>query len=75
MAPREQVWQRYPDTPGGVAAKVNVGVCHQRLQEWREAVAAFEEVIAEGEEGNEQVTPNVLEFAQRRRDSIVRKRL
>ena len=75
LAPLEQVWQRYPDTPGGIAAKVNVGVCHQRLQEWREAVAAFEEVIAEGEGGNEQVTPNVLEFAQRRRDSIVRKRL
>ena len=75
IIPLEEVWKRYPDTPGGVAAKVNVGVCLQRLEEWEQAVAVFEEIIAEGEMGNAQVTPEVSEFAQRRRDSIARKHL
>jgi len=75
VAPLEQVWERYSDTPGGVAAKVNVGVCHQRLKEWQQAVSAFDIIIAQQETGNPQVTPNVAQFAQRRRDSIVRKHL
>ena len=75
VAPLEKVWQLYPETPGGVAAKVNVGVCLLRLEEWEKAVAVFQEILAEGEKGNEGVTANVLQFVQRRRDSIVRKHL
>ncbi len=75
LAPLEEVWQRYPNTSGGVAAKVNIGVGHQRLKEWEQAVAAFQQVLAEAEKGNAEVTPNVAEFVQQRRDSIVRKHL
>ena len=75
LAPLEEVWSRYPDTPGGVAAKVNAGVCLQRLKEWDRAVAVFQEIIDEGEAGNPQVTPEVADLARRRRDSIVRKHL
>ena len=75
LAPLEEVWSRYPDTPGGVAAKVNAGVCLQRLEEWDRAVAVFQEIVDEGEAGNPQVTPEVADLARRRRDSIVRKHL
>ena len=75
LAPLEEVWRRYPDTPGGVGAKVNVGVCLQRLKEWQRAVEVFQEIIDQGETGNARITPEVADFARRRRDSIVRKHL
>ena len=75
LSPLEEVWTRYPDTPGGVGAKVNAGVCLQKLKEWKRAVDVFQEILDEGEKGNPQVTPEVADFARRRRDSIVRKHL
>ena len=75
LAPLEEVWRRYPDTPGGVGAKLNTGVCLQRLKEWQRAVEVFQEIIDQGETGNARITPEVADFARRRRDSIVRKHL
>jgi tetratricopeptide (TPR) repeat protein len=71
----EEVWKHYPETIGGVGAKVNVGVCYQRLKEWKQAVDAFDVIIAAGEKGHPQVTPNVLGFVERRRGTIARKHL
>ena len=75
LAPLEEVWTRYPDTPSGVGAKVNTGVCLQKLKEWQRAAEVFQEIIQEGEKGNPLVTPEVADFARRRRDSIARKHL
>jgi len=71
----ERIWEQYPTTAAGVGAKVNVGVCYQNLEEWGAAVQTFEAIIAAGAEGNEQVTPQVLGFAERRRDMIAKKHL
>ena len=69
----EALWSQYPETTSGVGAKLNIGVCYQNLKEWKAAVETFETIIAAGEEGNEQVTPQVQGFAERRRDMIARK--
>ena len=71
----EKIWQHYPETLAGVGAKVNVGVCHQRLKEWERAVQAFEVIISEGEKGHPQVSPRVMSFCERRRGTIARKHL
>ena len=71
----EAVWETYPKTSSGVGAKVNVGVCFQRLKEWERAVAAWGEVIDEGEKGNAGVTPHVVAFCERRRGTVMRKHL
>jgi TolA-binding protein len=71
----EEVWTQYPETMGGVGAKVNIGVCYQRLKEWKQAVEAFDVIIGEAEKGHPQVTPNVLGFVERRRGTIARKHL
>lgn len=70
----EGVWREYPDTAGGIAARVNVGVCYQRLHDWERAVAVFDEILAEGERGNPRVTSQVQTFVEQRR-AIARKRL
>jgi TolA-binding protein len=76
LLPRlEQVWQEFPETASGVGAKLNIGVCYQNLRDWRSAVETFEAIIAAGDEGNEQVTPQVLGFSERRRDMIARRHL
>ncbi|MBI4531587.1 MAG: tetratricopeptide repeat protein [Candidatus Latescibacteria bacterium] len=71
----EEVWKRYPETMSGVGAKINVGVCYQRLSEWEQAVAAFDLIIAEGKKGHVQITPDIVVFCERRRDTIARKYL
>jgi tetratricopeptide (TPR) repeat protein len=74
MIPKfESLWSQYPETASGVGAKLNIGVCYQNLKEWQAAVETFETIITAGEKGNEQVTPQVLGFAERRRNMIARK--
>ncbi|MCY3735206.1 MAG: tetratricopeptide repeat protein [Gemmatimonadaceae bacterium] len=75
IGPLEAVWRQYPMTSSGLAAKMNVGVCHQQLGEWQKAVDAFSDVITQGERGNAQVTPRMMEFCERRRLTIERKHL
>ena len=75
IGPLEAVWRQYPMTSSGLAAKMNVGVCYQQLGEWRKAVDAFSDVIAQGEQGNDRVTTRMMEFCQRRRHTIERKHL
>ncbi|MEW6750445.1 MAG: tetratricopeptide repeat protein [Candidatus Latescibacterota bacterium] len=71
----EAVWKEYPQTSAGVGAKLNVGVCYQNLREWKAAMQTFETIIAAGEQGNEQVTEQVRDFSQRRRNMIASKYL
>ena len=75
IGPLEAVWRQYPMTSSGLAAKMNVGVGYQQLREWRKAVDAFSDVIAQGEQGNVQVTIRMMEFCQGRRHTIERKHL
>ena len=75
IGPLESVWRKYPMTSSGLAAKMNAGVGYQQLSEWQSAVDAFADVIAQGEEGNVQVTDRMMEFCERRRRTIERKHL
>lgn len=75
IGPLEAVWRQYPMTSSGLAAKMNVGVCFQQLGEWQKAVDAFSDVITQGEQGNDRVTPRMMEFCERRRHTIERKHL
>ena len=75
IGPLESVWRKYPMTSSGLAAKMNAGVGYQQLNEWQNAVDAFADVIAQGEQGNVQVTDRMMEFCERRRRTIERKHL
>ena len=75
IAPLEAIWSEYPMTSSGLAAKMNAGVGYQQLSEWQQAVDAFADVIAQGQEGNAQVTTRMMEFCERRRRTIERKHL
>lgn len=61
----QQVISRYPGTPSEAAARCNLGMAYQQLQQWDQALRQYEEAIAAlaGRPGEEQA----LEFAAQNR--------
>ena len=71
LIPRfEQVWRQFPHTSSGLAARANIGVCHQKLGEWQRAVDVFDAILSAA-----QLAPNIRAFVERRRATIARKHL
>ena len=76
LIPRfEQVWRQFPHTSSGVAARANIGVCHQKLGEWQRAVAVFDAILSAAREDSSLLAPNIRAFVERRRATIARKHL
>ena len=76
LIPRfEQVWRQFPHTSSGVAARANIGVCHQKLGEWQRAVDVFDAILSAARADSSLLAPNIRAFVERRRATIARKHL
>ena len=76
LIPRfEQVWLQFPHTSSGVAARANIGVCHQKLGEWQRAVDVFDAILSAARADSSLLAPNIRAFVERRRATIARKHL
>ena len=76
LIPRfEQVWHQFPHTSSGVAARANIGVCHQKLGEWQRAVDVFDAILSAARKDSSLLAPNIRAFVERRRATIARKHL
>ena len=76
LIPRfEQVWRQFPHTSSGMAARANIGVCHQKLGEWQRAVDVFDAILSAAQADSSLLAPNIRAFVERRRATIARKHL
>ena len=76
LIPRfEQVWRQFPHTSSGIAARANIGVCHQKLGEWQRAVDVFDAILSAAQADSSLLAPNIRAFVERRRATIARKHL
>ncbi|MDE2808875.1 MAG: hypothetical protein OXN90_10715, partial [Gemmatimonadota bacterium] len=59
----------------GIAARANIGVCHQKLGEWQRAVDVFDAILSAAQADSSLLAPNIRAFVERRRATIARKHL
>ncbi len=70
-----QVWRQFPHSSSGIAARANIGVCHQKLGEWQQAVDVFDAILSTARKDSSLLAPNIRAFVERRRAAIARKHL
>jgi len=66
----QEVIEHHPNTPSEAAARCNIGVSYQQLDDWRQAAQAYEEAIAALEGRAEEW--RALQFARGSREAIGR---
>ncbi|MCY3762594.1 MAG: tetratricopeptide repeat protein [Gemmatimonadetes bacterium] len=69
----QQVVEQYPGTESHTGALVNMGICYESLNRWKEAVAAYDMVYQAYEDGK--ATAEAYQFARAHREWITANRL
>ena len=69
----QQVVEQYPGTESHTGALVNMGICYESLNRWKEAVAAYDQVYQAWEDGR--ATAEAYQFARAHKEWITANRL
>ncbi len=69
----QQIVEQYPGTESHTGALVNMGVCYESMNRWKEAVATYDKVYQAYEDGR--ATTDAYQFAKAHREWITANRL
>jgi len=68
------VVEQYPNTESEIGAWSNMGICYEALNQWQEAIDAYQNVIDKFEAGAD-VSQDAFTFARMHKDYIVANRM